>query len=35
VKGTPSIFVNKTLISLGHVPSYDEIAQAVEAALGK
>jgi protein-disulfide isomerase len=35
VQGTPSIFVNKTLVTPEHVPSYDDIAAAVEAALGK
>jgi len=35
VKGTPSIFVNKTLVTPTHVPSYDDIAAAVDAALGK
>jgi protein-disulfide isomerase len=32
-KGTPSVFVNGTLVAPGHVPSYDEIVAAVEAAL--
>ncbi len=35
VRGTPSIFVNKTLVTPEHVPSYDDIAAAVDAALGK
>ena len=35
VQGTPSIFVNKTLVTPEHVPSYDDIAAAVDAALGK
>jgi protein-disulfide isomerase len=35
VQGTPSVFVNKTLVTPEHVPSYDDIAAAVDAALGK
>ena len=35
VHGTPTIFVNGTSLSPGRVPSYEEIAQAVEAASGK
>jgi protein-disulfide isomerase len=35
VSGTPSIFVNKTIVTPGRVPSYDEIAAAVDAASGK
>ncbi len=33
VTGTPSVFVNGQIINPGFVPSYDEIAAAVEAAL--
>jgi protein-disulfide isomerase len=35
VQGTPSIFVNGTFIKPGFVPSYDEVRQAVEAALAE
>ena len=35
VQGTPSIFVNGTFVTPGYVPSYDEVVQAVEAALAK
>lgn len=35
VQGTPSIFVNGTFIKPGFVPSYDEIRQAVEAAMAE
>ncbi len=35
VQGTPSVFVNGTLLTPGYVPSYDQIASAVEAVLGK
>jgi protein-disulfide isomerase len=35
VQGTPSVLVNEILITPEHVPSYDDIAAAVEAALGK
>ncbi len=33
VQGTPSVFVNGTLLTPGYIPSYDDISQAVEAAL--
>jgi protein-disulfide isomerase len=33
VSGTPSVFVNGQLITPGHVPSFDDVQQAVEAAL--
>jgi protein-disulfide isomerase len=33
VQGTPSVFVNGTLIKPGYVPSYQDISAAVEAAL--
>ncbi len=33
VTGTPSVFVNGQIVKPGFVPSFDEIAQAVEAAL--
>jgi protein-disulfide isomerase len=32
VQGTPSVFVNGTIIQPGYIPSYEEIAAAVEAA---
>lgn len=32
VQGTPSVFVNGTIVNPGHVPSFDDIAAAVEAA---
>ena len=35
VQGTPSIFVNGTFIKPGFVPSYDEVRQAVEAAMAE
>jgi protein-disulfide isomerase len=34
VTGTPSVFVNGTIVRPGFVPSYDELAQAIDAALG-
>ena len=34
VSGTPSVFVNGQLIKPGFVPSYNDIAQAINAALG-
>jgi protein-disulfide isomerase len=33
VSGTPSVFVNGTIVTPGFIPSYDDVAQAVEAAL--
>ena len=33
VSGTPSIFVNGKIVTPGYIPSYDDIAKAVEAAL--
>ena len=33
VTGTPSVFVNGTLLTPGFIPSFDEISQAVEAEL--
>jgi protein-disulfide isomerase len=33
VKGTPSVFVNGTLVTPGYVPSYDQLSQAIDAAL--
>ena len=33
VQGTPSVFVNGTLLTPGYIPSYNDIAQAVDAAL--
>ncbi len=33
VQGTPSIFVNGTIVKPGFIPSYDDVLQAVEAAL--
>jgi protein-disulfide isomerase len=35
VTGTPSIFVNGQIVKPGYVPSFEEIAQAVEAALSQ
>lgn len=35
VIGTPSVFVNGTLLTPGYIPSYSDIAQAVEAALSQ
>ncbi len=35
VQGTPSVFVNGTLLTPGYIPTYDQIAQAVQAAGGK
>ena len=35
VNGTPSVFVNGTIIKPGFVPSFDEISAAVEAELAK
>lgn len=32
VQGTPSVFVNGTIIKPGYIPSYEDIAAAVEAA---
>jgi protein-disulfide isomerase len=34
VSGTPTVFVNGTVVRPGFVPSYEELAQAIEAALG-
>ena len=34
VTGTPSVFVNGQIVKPGFVPSYDEIAQAIDAAAG-
>ncbi len=34
VSGTPSVFVNGTILTPGFIPSYQDIADAVEAALG-
>ncbi len=33
VSGTPSVFVNKQIIRPGYVPSYQDISQAIDAAL--
>jgi protein-disulfide isomerase len=33
VNGTPSVFVNDQIINPGYIPSYEDIAAAVEAAL--
>lgn len=33
VSGTPSVFVNKVIITPGYIPSFEDIAQAVETAL--
>lgn len=33
VQGTPSVFVNGQIIKPGYVPSYDDVAQAIDAAL--
>jgi protein-disulfide isomerase len=33
VQGTPSVFVNETNLKPGFIPSYEEIAQAIDAAL--
>ncbi len=33
VQGTPSVFVNGEILTPGYVPSFDEISQAVDAAL--
>ncbi len=33
VQGTPSVFVNGTIVTPGYVPGYDDISKAVEAAL--
>ncbi len=35
VSGTPSVFVNGTIVTPGNVPTYDQIAQAVASAGGK
>jgi protein-disulfide isomerase len=32
VSGTPTVFVNGVMVTPGYVPSYDDIAAAVEAA---
>jgi len=34
VQGTPSVFVNGTILTPGYIPSYDVISQAVNKALG-
>ena len=34
VSGTPSVFVNGSVVKPGFVPSYEEMAQAIDAALG-
>ena len=34
VTGTPTVFVNGTPVSPGYVPTYEEIEQAILAALG-
>ncbi len=34
VSGTPSVFVNGQQITPGYIPSYDQLSQAIEAALG-
>jgi protein-disulfide isomerase len=33
VQGTPSVFVNGTLVTPGYVPSFEDLSQAIEAAL--
>jgi protein-disulfide isomerase len=33
VQGTPSVFVDGTIVTPGYIPSYDQLAQAIEAAL--
>ena len=33
VNGTPSVFVNGTILTPGYIPTYDDVAQAVNAAL--
>jgi protein-disulfide isomerase len=33
VQGTPSVFVNGTILTPGYIPSYNDIAQAVNTAL--
>jgi protein-disulfide isomerase len=35
VSGTPSVFVNRVIVTPGYIPSYEDIAAAVEAALGQ
>ncbi len=35
VQGTPSVFVNGTILTPGYIPTYDQIDQAVTAAIGK
>jgi protein-disulfide isomerase len=35
VQGTPSVFVNGTILTPGYIPTYDQIAEAVAAAGGK
>lgn len=35
ITGTPSVFVNDTQVAPGYVPSYDQIAEAVNKALGQ
>jgi protein-disulfide isomerase len=32
ITGTPSVFVDGTILTPGYIPSYDQIAQAVDAA---
>jgi protein-disulfide isomerase len=34
VTGTPSVFVNRTAVTPGYVPTYEAIKAAVDAALG-
>ncbi|MBE3067640.1 MAG: DsbA family protein, partial [Chloroflexi bacterium] len=33
VSGTPSVFVNGQIVTPGYVPSYDQLAAAIETAL--
>lgn len=35
VQGTPSVFVNGTLIAPGYIPTYEQLAQAIDAGLNK
>ena len=35
VQGTPSVFVNGTLVAPGYVPTYEQVAQAIDAELAK
>jgi protein-disulfide isomerase len=35
IRGTPSVFINGTLLDPGHVPTYEEIAAAIEAILAE